>query len=82
MPMRYAYCVSVSTFIFTMPLPMAVLISSFVDPEPPWNTRYLSTFELPTHAPIHPPLTKVSSQFPATAWSHILDASPTSPDGA
>ena len=73
MPMRYAYWVSVSTFILTTPLPMAVLISSFMDKEPPWNTRYLSIFESPTRAPMRLPLTKVSSQFPATAWSHIPD---------
>jgi hypothetical protein len=35
--------VPVSTFILTTPFETAVFISSFVDPDPPWNTRYLSS---------------------------------------
>lgn len=38
-PARYANWVSVSTFILTTPLLTAVLISSEVEPEPPWKTR-------------------------------------------
>jgi len=34
-----AHWVSVSTFIFTTPALTAVVISCFVDPEPPWKTR-------------------------------------------
>ena len=33
--------VPVSTFIFTTPFLTAVLISSLVEPEPPWKTRKL-----------------------------------------
>src|SRR3954462_12210175 len=34
-----AHCVSVSMFIFTTPYDTASLISSGVEPEPPWNTK-------------------------------------------
>ena len=34
-----AYCVSVSTFIFTTPYETASRISSSAEPEPPWKTR-------------------------------------------
>lgn len=35
----------VSTFIFTTPLVTAVLISSLVEPEPPWKTKKLEYIE-------------------------------------
>ena len=34
-----AYCMSVSTFIFTTPYFSESSISDFSEPEPPWNTK-------------------------------------------
>jgi hypothetical protein len=36
----------VSTFILTTPLLTAVVISSLLEPEPPWKTRYLKTVNI------------------------------------
>ncbi|MNW66604.1 hypothetical protein D3C74_450870 [compost metagenome] len=45
-----AYCVSVSMFILMTPLSTASVISSAVEPEPPWKTRS-NGFSLPMASP-------------------------------